>query len=285
MSRFSPYINAEGEEESKCIKFESGLRPKIYQYVGFHRIRDFATLVNKCRMFDEASKAKPSFYKAVNEKKGMSNDRGKPYGNDNGKKKDFGDSSKPSRGDEVKCKNCGRFGHRASDCKSTAMSCIKCEKTRHRVFVYKSKEIVCYNFGEVAHQSTKCKKPNKAGGKVFALNAEEVEQPDNLIRSISFINSTPLIAIHDTGATHSFIYLSCDERLNLALSPMLRGMIIDTPTNGSVTTSFVCLKCPVNFGNVDFALDFVCLPLVHINVILGIDWMLSFGVNQKCDIL
>jgi len=47
--------------------------------VCFHEIRDFSTLVNKYRMFDEAGKAKVNFYKAVNEKKGNGNDRVKPY--------------------------------------------------------------------------------------------------------------------------------------------------------------------------------------------------------------
>jgi len=84
-----------------------------------------------------------------------------------------------------------------------------------------------------------------------------VQEPDNLIRGMCFINSTPLIAIIDTCATHSFISLSCAERLNLVMTPMLRGMVIDTPANGSVTTSLDCVKCHVNFGNVDFELDLV----------------------------
>lgn len=44
----------------------------------------------------------------------------------------------------------------------------------------------------------------------------------------------------------------------------------------------VCVMCPINFGNVDFELDLVCLPLVHMNVIFGMDWMLSFWVNINC---
>jgi len=85
-----------------------------------------------------------------------------------------------------------------------------------------------------------------------------------------------------TGATHSFISLGCVERLNLVMSPLSRGMVIDTPTNGSMTTSLVCVKCPVKFGNVHFELDLVCLPLVHMDVIFGMDWMLSFRVNINC---
>jgi len=97
-----------------------------------------------------------------------------------------------------------------------------------------------------------------------------------------FINSTPLIAIIDTGATHSFISVSCVQRLNLVVTTLSRGMVIDTLANGLVTTSLVCSKCPVNFGNVDFELDLVCLPLKHMDVLFGMDWMLSFGVNINC---
>jgi len=59
-------------------------------------------------------------------------------------------------------------------------------------------------------------------------------------------------------------------------------MVIDTLTNGSVTTSLMCAKCLVSFGNIDFELDLVCLPLKHMDVIFGMDWMLSFGVSVNC---
>jgi hypothetical protein len=64
LSRFCPYINAEDAMVSKCVKFESGLRPNIYQYMCIQEIRDFDTLVNKCRMFDDAGRAKANHYKA-----------------------------------------------------------------------------------------------------------------------------------------------------------------------------------------------------------------------------
>jgi len=76
-----------------------------------------------------------------------------------------------------------------------------------------------------------------------------------------FINCTSLIAIINIGSTHSFISSSCAERLGLVVTPLSSGMVIDIPTNGSVTTSLVCVKCPVSFGCVDLELDLVCLPL------------------------
>jgi hypothetical protein len=38
LSRFFPHINAEDAMVSKCVKFESGLRPEIYQYMCIQEI-------------------------------------------------------------------------------------------------------------------------------------------------------------------------------------------------------------------------------------------------------
>ena len=60
------------------------------------------------------------------------------------------------------------------------MSCYKCGKVGHHAFEFNNKEIVCYNCGDVGDISTKCTKPKKeSSGKVFALNVEEVEVPNN----------------------------------------------------------------------------------------------------------
>ncbi|MCI53828.1 cellular nucleic acid-binding protein, partial [Trifolium medium] len=68
-------------EHDKCVKFESGLRPNIKHMIGFSEIRDFATLVNKSRIGDDDGRAKTSYYKAVNDRKGKGQERGKPYDN------------------------------------------------------------------------------------------------------------------------------------------------------------------------------------------------------------
>jgi hypothetical protein len=52
---------------------------------------------------------------------------------------------------------------------------------------------------------------------------------------------------------------------------MLREIIIDTPANGSLTTSLVCLSCSLNFGDVDIKMDIFCLPLKHMDAIFGMN--------------
>ncbi|MCI37731.1 cellular nucleic acid-binding protein, partial [Trifolium medium] len=79
LCRFAPHYNTMEVEEDKCVKFENGLRPDIKQLIGFSEIRDFPTLVNKSRICDKDIRAKVSYYKAVNEKKGRDFGRGKPY--------------------------------------------------------------------------------------------------------------------------------------------------------------------------------------------------------------
>ena len=141
LSRFCPYINAEDAMVSKCGKFESGLRPEIFQYLCVQKIRDFYTLMHKCRMFDDAGKVKANHYKALHDKKGKGQGFGKPYNKDKGKK--VGGGSKPNVAD-VRCYKCGTLGHFASDCKK-GDNCFKCGKSGHKAFECKNevKNIVC----------------------------------------------------------------------------------------------------------------------------------------------
>ncbi|KAF1876964.1 hypothetical protein Lal_00012438 [Lupinus albus] len=53
LARFCPYAELEVDGRSKCSKFESGLKPKMKSMFGHQENADFATLVNKCRMYED----------------------------------------------------------------------------------------------------------------------------------------------------------------------------------------------------------------------------------------
>ena len=106
---------------------------------------------------------------------------------------------------------------------------------------------------------------------MFALSSTQTENEDCLIRGTCFFNSTPLIAIIDTGATHCFIAVDCASKLGLVVSNMNGEMVVEIPAKGSVSTSLVCLKCPLSMFSRDFEVDLVCLPLRGMNVILGMN--------------
>ena len=144
--------------------------------------------------------------------------------------------------------------------------------------------MIFFNYGEEGQIGSQGQKSKKAqtSEKVFALAENQTVSEERLIRGTCFINSTPLITIIDTGATHCFIVADCVKRLGLVLSSLNGEMVVDTPAKGSVTTSFVCLKCPLSIFDRDFVVDLVCLPLRGLDVILGMNWLEHNCVHINC---
>ncbi|GAU42762.1 hypothetical protein TSUD_239250 [Trifolium subterraneum] len=274
---FSPHYNTPEAENDKCVKFESGLRPDIKHIIGFAEIRNFTTLVAKARICDEDGKAKSNYFKAV---RGKSQDRAKPY-EVKGRGSARGGKGKEKM-DNDKCYRCGKIGHRSFECKKEKEVCYNCGKEGHKSRECKATTPTCYNCGEEGHKSPECKKPKKVTGKVFALNGEGADQVDNLIRGTCFIHDTPLIAIIDTGATHSFISMDCMKRLNIPVYEMSSCMNIETPASGSVITRLVCRNCLVSVFGRHFGMDLVCIPLSGIDVILGMNWLVFNQVHINC---
>ncbi|GAU51518.1 hypothetical protein TSUD_413850 [Trifolium subterraneum] len=224
--------------------------------LGLRKIRNFTTLVAKARICDEDGKAKSNYFKAV---RGKSQDRAKHY---EVKGKGSARGGKGKEKDKDVCYNCGKEGHKSKECKATTPTCFNC--------------------GEEGHKSPECKKPKKVTGKVFALNGEGADQVDNLIRGTCFIHDTPLIAIIDTEATHSFMSMDCMKRLNIPVYEMSGCMNIETPASGSVITRLVCCNCPVSVFGRHFGMDLVCIPLSGIDVIFGMNWLVFNQVHINC---
>lgn len=67
LATFYPHYSAETAEFSKCIKFENGLRADIKRAIGYQQIRVFSELVNRCRIYEEDTKA---HYKIMSERRG-----------------------------------------------------------------------------------------------------------------------------------------------------------------------------------------------------------------------
>ena len=152
-----------------------------------------------------------------------------------------------------KCYKGGKLGHLIADCKENM--------------------VTCYNYGEPGHIITHFAKPKQAliGGKVFALTGTQTSDDDRLIKGICYTNNTPLIAIINIGATHSFIVTDCVKRLDLVVSSMNGEMVIETPTKDSVTTTSVCLNNPLLIFDKDFGIDLIYLPSDNLDVILGMN--------------
>lgn len=72
------------------------------------------------------------------------------------------------------------------------------------------------------------------------------------------------------------------KKMGLILYIMNSGLVFNTPANKSVTTSLVCLNCPLSIYGRDFGIDLICLPLEDIDVIMGINWLELNHVYNNC---
>ncbi|XP_050908648.1 uncharacterized protein LOC127122339 [Lathyrus oleraceus] len=256
LERYFPK-DVHGKKEFEFLELKQG-NSTIVEYAAkfeelvklYPHYNDAYAEVSKC-----INKARPANYKSLSEKRGKSLNSGKLYSvpADKGKQK-ISYGRRPSVGGAsapIKCYKCGGAGHRAKECKSDENKCFKCGKSGHLITDCKTNVPTCYNCGEPGHISTTCQKSKKVdtGGNVFTLTRSQPNsydrlltrsQPnsyDRLIRGTCYNHNSPFIAIIHTGATHSFSSANCARKLGLVFSTMNSALVIDIPTNGSMTTS------------------------------------------------
>ena len=103
------------------------------------------------------------------------------------------------------------------------------------------------------------------------MSGSEAAASDDLIQGKCLIANKLLDVLYDSGATHSFISFTCVERLGLSIVELPYDVMVSTPTNEPVTTSKMCSRCPLAVEGRSFVADLICLPLSHLDVILGMD--------------
>jgi len=59
-------------------------------------------------------------------------------------------------------------------------------------------------------------------------------------------------------------------------------LIVATPASGEVSTTFVCVGCPMEVAGRRLKLNLICLPIEGLDVILGMDWLSSNHVVIDC---
>ncbi|XP_016178334.1 uncharacterized protein LOC107620722 [Arachis ipaensis] len=210
----------ESAREAKEIELMQ-LKQGSLSVANYTKIRTFSDLVNKARVVEEYAKT----VAASNDTHGgnTSKGRGKYF---HPRCQSFKRGRYAPQGQGGFKKNTqDQFQHgnrRENQSKiSPDLTCVRCG----RFHPYDSCKIGlggCFNRGLPSHIERDCtrRKNSNAGqsqhqGRVFAVNANDASMEDPLMRGICLIGGKTLIALYDTGASHSFILFAKVERTKL----------------------------------------------------------------------
>ncbi|XP_016199223.1 uncharacterized protein LOC107640190 [Arachis ipaensis] len=122
---------------------------------------------------------------------------------------------------------------------------------------------------------------NQHQRRVFAVNVQDATKSDPLMRGIYLIGGKTLIALYDTGASHSFIAFDKVEELGLKMSELAFDLYVHTPYQ-TVGTKLGCGQVSFKLEDREFIHDLICLPMVGFEMILGYDWLSKNRVLLDC---
>ncbi|XP_072078172.1 uncharacterized protein [Arachis hypogaea] len=228
------------------MKYQGGLKAEILTAIAPLKIREFSSLVSKCQVIKECTKK-------------LASERIEAF-----KKRQLNQGSSQQLSQKK-----AFLGRPTGRCLAGQNVCFR-----------------CFQPGHIARECPAVPPPSadapQRQGRVFALSSEEAHQSEDRIEGKCTIIGAPLTILYDTGASHSFISLSATSRISLCMTKLPYVLLVTTPAGKSVETQQVCQRVCILISDRSYLADLVCLPLVGLDIILGMDWLNENRVLLDC---
>ncbi|GAU50355.1 hypothetical protein TSUD_283640 [Trifolium subterraneum] len=253
-------------EAWKIKKYRFGLRADIAHDVSMQQVASLGELIQKSYHAESGLEAMRKERFEVNQKRrdsGKYKEQLKPRGSPQKGKQNVSQRSHPA------CPECGMFHH--GECMKGKGVCFHCKQPGH----YKNE---CPKL----HGSGGSSGTTKSKGRVYSLDGEQARGNNALIVDICHLGQSEVVVLFDCGATNSFISVEFVMRLGLSSTSLIPPMTVAVATGGKVVSKRVCQNCPVSVAGKIYHVDLICLPLKHMDIVLGMDWLSANTVYIGC---
>jgi hypothetical protein len=114
------------------------------------------------------------------------------------------------------------------------------------------------------------------------LEAEAIQDAQDVTVGMFLVESYPAKVLFDTGATHSFVSTSWVESHNIPIEPMIPPLRVNS-VGGKVQSDRICLNLRIEIRGIDFPASIVEMGTLGLDVILGMNWLHRNQATVSCD--
>ncbi|PKA50671.1 RNA-directed DNA polymerase like [Apostasia shenzhenica] len=117
--------------------------------------------------------------------------------------------------------------------------------------------------------------------RIYALTQQEAQESPDVIASIISLCNSPVTALFDSGASHSFISENVVQKLTLLVYPLDDVLNVVLPT-GTTISVMSCVNIEITIKDRIFPSKLIIIPITEFDVILGMDWLSLYRVVIDC---
>ncbi|PKA55800.1 RNA-directed DNA polymerase like [Apostasia shenzhenica] len=271
LAKFAPQMVP--NEKEKCYLFRKGLRDSIRTAVLPFQHQLYSELVNMASIVEQDQLIIQNRRQAAAKRKGGAS---RSYSGPAPKK--FHSSTGPSNSggstDKPQCQHCGK--HHWGQCRLLNRTCYACGETGH----------MSPNCPKKVTPTTSASMASTAGGRgggpcIYALTQHEAQESPDIITGIISLYNSLVIALFDSGASHSFISENVVRKLALLVYPLDDVLNVALPMGTTISVTS-CVNIKITIKDRIFPSKLIIVPITEFDVILGIDWLSLYRVIIDC---
>ena len=122
-----------------------------------------------------------------------------------------------------------------------------------------------------------------AQGRVYAITPQAEAADQSVIQGTFLLFRLWARVLFDSGASHSFIVVSCVRVLGLEVETLDEPLHVSSPLGTKAGIDQICRGCELEISGILLTVDLRVKDMSKFEVILGMDWLTAHRVVIDCD--